>query len=254
MYRPRSFRVDDLGKLHGLVRSVGFGTLISGSGGAELEATHLPLLLDAERGELGTLIGHFARANPNWHALEGEPEVLVTFLGPHAYVSPSWYASPVAVPTWNYAAVHVRGVPRLVTDRGVLRSQLERLVTEHEAYVDEPWSIERAGSIVEQLMEAIVGFEITITRIEGKWKLNQNRSAEDQAGVAAALERSARTGAAEVARIMRENLAPAEGSAAAGAARPDDPRAGAARPDGSRAGAPAPGPPPNPPEAARGPA
>lgn len=205
MYTPRSFREDDREVLHDLMRRHPFGTLFSWSEEGPV-ATHLPFELDAARGEYGTLMGHMARANPHWRSLAGGGEVLVAFVGPHAYVSPSWYVDPVTVPTWNYAAVHAWGAARVFEDGAVLRDHVLRLSREHEAYVTPPWDPAQAEPLLPAQLKAIVGIEIPIRRLEGKFKFNQNRSREDQAGVAAALASSPDTMLRDVAAIMRRNL------------------------------------------------
>jgi len=125
MYLPKPFREDDPARLHALIRAHGFATLISERDG-EPFASHLPLLLDAERGPRGTLLGHMARANPQWRSFDQGRAALAIFHGPHCYVSPSWYANAPAVPTWNYAAVHAYGRPRVLEDGGEVRALLGR--------------------------------------------------------------------------------------------------------------------------------
>lgn len=209
MYTPPSYREDDPAVLHDLIRRNNFGILFS-SGPDGPVATHLPFSLDAHRGEHGTLVAHMARANPHWRSFAPDREVLAVFAGPHAYISPTWYEEKATVPTWNYAAVHVYGVPRLVEDTAVLRAQVERLVHEHEAHRDPAWDMSAAEPKMEGLLRAIVGFEIPILRIEGKMKFNQNRSREDQEGVIRALEASPDTTDRAVVEIMRGNLRPEE--------------------------------------------
>lgn len=209
MYIPPSFREDDPAVLHELMRRHNFATLVTVVDGAPY-ATHLPFLLDAGRGEHGTLVAHMARANPQWRSFDGQAEALTVFLGPHTYVSPAWYAAPEVVPTWNYAAVHVYGVPRIIDDPAVLRGWIERLVRFHEGPGAELRDGNRAGREVNSLLRAVVGFEIPIRRIEGKLKFNQNRSRADQAGVVAALEREADPQLRGVVEIMRRNLGPNE--------------------------------------------
>ncbi|MDG3007754.1 FMN-binding negative transcriptional regulator [Paludisphaera mucosa] len=171
MYVPASFAETDAARLNDFMRRHGFALLTShGEGG--LVASHLPLLLDADAGPRGRLIGHMARANPQWRLVEGE--VMAVFSGPHAYVSPSWYEEAGTVPTWNYAAVHAYGVFRLVEDREGLLDVLRRSVATYEGPRPEPWRFDEADPQVEMMLRAIVGFRIEITRLEGKWKLSQN--------------------------------------------------------------------------------
>lgn len=205
MYTPRSFREEDTATLHALMRRYNFATLFSWTDDGPV-ATHLPFVLDPDRGPHGTLITHMARANPHWRSFDGKREVLVTFLGAHSYISPSWYADPVTVPTWNYAAVHAYGVPSIVHETETLRQQVLRMTELHEAYVDPPWDPNHAEPVMPTELKAIVGFEIPVRRIEGKFKFNQNRSREDRAGVVAALERMDDPVAQEVAAIMRRRL------------------------------------------------
>jgi transcriptional regulator len=187
MYCPPAFREERPEVLYEIIRAHSFGTLVSHVEG-ELFASHVPFLLDADRGPHGTLLAHVARANPQWQAFGGEG-VLAIFQGPHAYVSPSWYETELSVPTWNYAVVHARGVPRLLDDAG-LQSVIERLVETYEASLSPRWSMARLpAEFVERLSRAIVGFEIEITRLDGKLKMSQNRPAADREGAAAGLQR-----------------------------------------------------------------
>ena len=187
MYVPPAFRIEDLPELHGFMRQYPFATLVSG---APPEATHLPITLDPSRGELGTLLGHVARGNRQWETLESAGEVLVIFHGPHAYVSPTWYETQPAVPTWNYAAVHAYGRARLQNE-AALRSTLEKLARTFEDGRPQPWSLDSVPEDwLEKLTRGIVGFEVEVTRLQGKYKLGQNRSAADQDRVLAALSGS----------------------------------------------------------------
>ena len=190
-----------------------FGLLVShGAGG--LVASHIPFLVDrlgAASGEEELhLLGHLARANPQVRELAepGRPaggEVLAIFSGPHAYVSPGWYASGPAVPTWNYVDVHAYGALRLVEDEDWLRRFLERLSERHEAGREAPWRIEdQPAAYMRGMVKGIIGFEIAVTRLEGKYKLSQNRPATDRPGVIAALEAQSDQDAREVARLMRD--------------------------------------------------
>jgi transcriptional regulator len=179
MYTPSAFRADDRTALYNLIERHGFGTLVTVLDGAPF-ATHLPLLLDRER---GLLLGHVARANPHWRALDGAAESLAIFQGPHGYVSPSWYVTGPAVPTWNYAAVHVYGAPRLLDDEARLLDLLRRLVDQYESGRPRPWTMDLPADYLKKMLHGIVGFEMPIGRVEGKFKLNQNRPAEDRRGV-----------------------------------------------------------------------
>lgn len=179
MYIPPAFRVDDEPLLFDFIERNGFATLVSMLDG-KLFASHVPLLVDRER---RTLLGHVARANPHWRAFASESETLAIFAGPHAYISPSWYKSQPSVPTWNYAVVHVYGVPRVIDDAAALDAIIDGLVSKYESHRDRPWPNELPGDYRQNLLQAIVGFEMSITRMEGKFKLSQNRAEEDRRAV-----------------------------------------------------------------------
>ena len=209
MYTPPAFREDDLEQLHSLMQNYGFATLVTQQDGVPL-ASHLPFLLDTEQGQYGTLLSHMARANSQWHAFDGTQETLVIFQGPHTYVSPSWYVDNLAtsVPTWNYAVVHAYGKPRLITDAMALYTLLQTLVQKHEAMFEQPWTFACSEEFMRSKMKGFVGFAMEITRLEGKGKLSQNRSVEDQKHVIAALEENSDTlgtNATEVAKLMRKH-------------------------------------------------
>lgn len=206
MYTPKDFLLEDRDAALDIIRRNSFGLLVTAPEGTP-RATHLPFLYDAERGERGTIVGHMARANPQWRDFEtlAAAETLVVFQGPHAYVSPSWYGGDQpAVPTWNYMAVHAYGRPRIMDDPVEVRALLERLVTTHEAGLAPPWSLDSQDeAFVAAMMRAIVAFEIPVARLEAKAKLSQNRTAEQRVGVVAALEAEEDPLAREVARQMR---------------------------------------------------
>jgi transcriptional regulator len=171
-------------------------------------ATHLPLLVDRTRGAHGTLAGHVARANPQQRQAHEGDEALVIFSGDDAYITPTFYASKArdgkVVPTWNYVAVHAYGTLRFVSDPSALRRHLEALTSHHEATREQPWSVNDApASYIERQMGAIVGVEIEITRLEGKWKMSQNRAAADIDGVIAGLEASDDARKRAVADVVR---------------------------------------------------
>lgn len=182
MFIPGSFRIDDRDTLLAFIKRYGFATLVSTDAAGVPTATHVPLLLDREA---GVLLGHIARANPHWE-LFGDRESLAVFHGPHAYISPSWYTVGPAVPTWNYAAVHVYGVPTVI-DADRTADVVDRLVTKYEKPRQNPWTGELPEDYRRRLLAGIVGFELPLTRIEGKFKLGQNRSADDRAGTVAGL-------------------------------------------------------------------
>ena len=203
MYLPKSFQTEDLAELHGFMRAYNFATLVTQHQGAPF-ASHLPFLLDAERGPHGTLLAHVARANPQWRDFDTTSEALVIFQGPHAYISPSWYETHPSVPTWNYAVVHAYGVPRVVEDQARLHHILETLVDTHEAAFAQPWRMDLPHDYLDKMMRAVVGFEIEITRLEGKLKLSQNRSEHDQQRVAEMLRDSDDPLSVDVATMMNK--------------------------------------------------
>jgi transcriptional regulator len=207
MYIPAHFREPRVDVLHRLVREHSFGTLVSRLEG-ELIATHLPFLLDEQRGPHGTLRAHMARANPHWRAFDAEAESMAIFQGPHAYISPSWYVSELNVPTWNYTAVHAYGRPTILEDPARVRQLLEATIAKFEAPFSEPWSM--AGlpeEYVSNLARAIVAFEIPITRLDGKRKLGQNRTLQDMESAADGLRRQADATGIAVAQAMSEAAA-----------------------------------------------
>jgi transcriptional regulator len=185
VYVPSEFRAHDREAVQALVRAHGFATLVTIAEGLPF-ASHLPLLLDAGRGPEGTLLGHVARANPQWRHF-GKAPALAIFAGPHGYVSPSWYATAPAVPTWNYVAVHASGVPRIVDDDAAVQAILARLVATHEAALPAPRPLDLPPDFAARMRRGIVAFEMPIDRLEGKLKLSQNRSPADQSGVVAGL-------------------------------------------------------------------
>jgi transcriptional regulator len=184
MYLPKHFEQHDPAALQALMREHPLAALVS-SGPDGLTADHIPLEYDAAA---NTLRGHVARANPLWRQADGQP-VLAIFRGPQAYVSPSLYPSKAAthkvVPTWNYAVVHAHGTLRALDDAPWLHTLVSRLTGHHESPRAQPWAVSDApDDYVQQMLRAIVGIEIPLTRLVGKWKVSQNRSAEDRAGVA----------------------------------------------------------------------
>jgi transcriptional regulator len=205
MYLPSHFEEKRTEVLHGLIRTHPFGLLVT-QGDAGLQANPLPWLIDAGPGPLGTLRGHVARANPVWRAAQGE--VLVVFQGPQAYVSPGWYPSKAdhgkVVPTWNYVMVQARGRLRAVEDAAWLHALVSRLSDTHEAGRMRPWQVADAPrDYLEKMLAAIVGLEIEITALVGKWKVSQNRSAADREGVARGLADEADAAARAMAALVR---------------------------------------------------
>lgn len=207
MYIPHQFDEARLPVLHDAIRRTRLATLITMTTRG-LTATHLPLLLDADRGPNGTLVGHVARANSQWRESLPDADALAIFLGPESYISPSWYASKretgKVVPTWNYIAVHAYGRAEFFDDVERLRAIVTRLTDAHEAASAEPWHVTDAPArYIDLELKAIVGVEVPIQRLDGKWKLNQNRSEADRKGVVEALVARDQGTDADVARAMR---------------------------------------------------
>lgn len=191
MYDPPLHRQTDLAALHALIRARPLGLLIS-CGAQGLLANAIPFLVDPTASEFGTLRAHVARANGQWRDLADAGEALVVFQGPSHYVTPSWYATKretgKVVPTWNYLVVQARGRPRVIDDARWLRAHIEALTRSQETPRDRPWAVDDAPpAYVEAQIRAIVGVEIEVAAIAGKWKASQNRSAADRDGVAAGL-------------------------------------------------------------------
>jgi transcriptional regulator len=207
MYLPTDFKEERVPVLHEAIRQTALGTLVT-LGVDGIEASHVPMLLDPEPAPYGTLLGHVARANGQWRRTDAGVMALAVFLGPEAYVSPSWYATKQqtgrVVPTWNYVAVHGYGALRFFEDAERLLSLVTRLTATHEAARPAPWAVTDAPpEFVRAQLKAIVGFELPIARLEGKWKLSQNRPAADRAGVVDGLRRDGDAGEAVVADLMK---------------------------------------------------
>lgn len=194
MYIPPRFAETDLPTLLTFIDEHGFATFITD----DLEVTHLPLLLNADQ---TALQGHFAKANPQWKTIDGARRAKALFHGPHAYVSPAWYSpEKPSVPTWNYATVHVSGAPKMIDDEIWMNDFLERLIQKYESPRAQPWTYTPPKEFHAAMLTQIVGFELPIEKIEGKFKLSQNRSEKEQASVIAGL---AAEGAHETAKLMR---------------------------------------------------
>ena len=207
MYEPPLHVQADVEEQHALIRAHPLGLLVShGAGG--LLANAIPFLIDPESGKFGTLRAHVARANPQWRDLQTADEALVVFQGPQHYVTPSWYATKretgKVVPTWNYLIVQARGRPRVIEDAAWLREQIEALTLSREQPRPAPWAVDDApADFIAMQMRAIVGVEIEIADLRGKWKASQNRSDADRAGVVAGLDAEGDEDAAAMARIVR---------------------------------------------------
>jgi len=216
MYVPKLFEEPDLSVLHALVREHPLGTWVTHDDGG-LVANHVPFVLDAGHGEYGALRAHVARANPVWQAVSTTVRSLVVFQGPQAYVTPSWYptkqVSGEVVPTWNYAVVHAYGLPRVIQDRSWLLSLVGDLTTRHEAGEAHPWSLTDAPQdFLDRLLENVVGIEIPIERLVGKWKVSQNRPEPDRLGVALGMAARDDDGSRAIASLVRRrvSIAPAD--------------------------------------------
>jgi transcriptional regulator len=202
MYIPSHFVESDLEKLHAAIERYSFALLISQTGG-EPFASHLPLLLDRQAGPQGTLLGHMARANPQWQAAAGQT-VLALFSGPHTYISPTWYEADKAVPTWNYVAVHAYGRLELIEDEPAAEALLRRTIDLYESSQPTPWKLAESPEFTQRLVRQIVAFRIPVERLEGKWKLNQNHPPDRRAKVARVLESYADENSQAIARLMRK--------------------------------------------------
>lgn len=206
MYIPKAFEETDVEVMHALIRASPLATLVTLSSSG-LNANHIPLYLSDSPAPFGALWGHVARANPILADLENGGEVLAVFQGPDAYITPSWYATKQetgkVVPTWNYVAVHAHGCLRVVDDAVWLRAQLDALTAQSEAPFAEPWVVSDAPSeFTERLMTAIIGVEMVITRLQGKWKVSQNQPSQNQASVVAGLKASGLPEAMEMAALV----------------------------------------------------
>jgi transcriptional regulator len=207
MYEPPLHKKESLEAQHALIRSQPLGVLVS-KGPDGLEANAIPFLIDASASKLGTLRAHMARANPQWRSLGAADEALVVFQGPDRYISPNWYATKrdtgKVVPTWNYVMVQARGRPRVFGGPARLRAQIEELTRTHEGRRPAPWAVSDApADFVAMQVKAIVGVEIEIARIAGKWKASQNRPAADREGVIEGLTAEGEPMALDMAEIVR---------------------------------------------------
>jgi transcriptional regulator len=212
MYNPPHFREDRTELLHSLIREHSLATLVT-LGVDGLTANHVPLILDPEPGPWGTLRGHIARANPLWKDARPDVHALAIFQGPSAYVSPSWYPSKQetgqVVPTYNYVVVHAHGPLQIVDDPAFLERNVRALTAQHEAKFSKPWSVDDAPpEFIRGMLKGVVGVEIPIVRLEGKWKVSQNRSAADRDGAAHGLLATGLPQDAEIAQWIRAKSEP----------------------------------------------
>lgn len=208
MYVPDHFAEPRPEVLHDLIRACPLGALVT-CDSSGLDADHIPFYLDPSAGAHGSLLAHVARANPVWTIAKGGPSAMVIFQGPSSYVSPSWYPTKredgKVVPTWNYVVVHAHG--RLVAhdDPAWVREHLERLTARMEGHQASPWTLSDApAAYIDGLVKSVVGVELVIERLTGKWKASQNQSAQNRAGAAAGLEATGDPHAAAMAKVIRE--------------------------------------------------
>src|ERR1700720_3534412 len=206
MYLPNSFKEERVSILHDAIRRAGLATLVSLTDEG-LIASHVPLLIDPEPAPYGTLLGHLARPNPQARRAIGD--ALAIFLGPDAYITPSWYATKQetgkVVPTWNYIAIHAYGPLEFIDDPGHAREHITRLTERHERHRPVPWAASDAlEQFIAALVRGIVGFRLTIKRLEGKWNMGQNRPLADRIGMTDGLAAAGRFDMAALVRPVAE--------------------------------------------------
>ena len=212
MYLPELFRVEDVAQMHALMRARPFAALVS-AGPSGLFASHLPTVLKDD-GRHGVIECHLARTNPHCRDLAGG-EALMIFQGAEAYITPNWYASKAeggkVVPTWNFAAVHAYGRPEVVTDADWLRRHVTELTAQQERDQPRPWAPSDApASFIDTMLRGIVGFRFAITRLEGKWKMSQNRTPQDREGVVKGLTLRDRGDDREIAELVARQPPPTD--------------------------------------------
>lgn len=210
MYVPAAYEESKQEVLHALIRAHPLGawvTLVDG----EITVNHIPFVLDADRGPHGTLVGHVARANPVWKGFSRAVSSVVVFQGAESYISPSWYPSKQVhgkvVPTWNYVTVHARGIPIAIDDELWLMRHVEQLTAIHEATQMLPWRVTDApADYIGSLLQQIVGIEIPIEALQGKWKISQNRSRTDRQGVVEGLRAKGGAASNEMAELIARTI------------------------------------------------
>jgi transcriptional regulator len=212
LYQPAQFKEERVDVMHALIRAHPLATLVTHVESG-IDADHIPMEIASGPEPFGTLRGHIARANPLWRLCRPELGSLVIFQGPQAYITPSFYPSKresgEVVPTWNYAVVHARGRLRFIHDGPWLHALVSRLTDAHEAPREMPWKVGDAPpAYVERMLTAIVGFELVIESLTGKWKVSQNRTPADRRGVAAGLRATPTDGAREIAELLESREAP----------------------------------------------
>ena len=208
MYQPSRFKSTDLAAMHQLMRAHPLATIVTLTVNG-INANHIPLHLSPDAGEFGTLRGHVARANPIWQDFNADVDTLVIFQGPDCYISPSFYPAKQedgkVVPTWNYAVVHAYGKLQVFDDAAWVRANLEALTTQHEATTPHPWAVADApAEYIDNLVTAIVGIELVIGKISGKFKMSQNQNARTQASVVTGLQQRGDAAALAVAAIVQQ--------------------------------------------------
>jgi transcriptional regulator len=206
MYVPKHFAETDAESISQTIRTARFASLVTAADNIPY-ATHLPLHLDVDKGENGTLLGHVARANDHWRHFDGETEALVIFTGINAYIGPNWYVSNNTVPTWNYLAVHAYGAPCIVEQPDDVLDILEKLTAENESDATGHWTMDKMDqNILRGMLKGIVAFEMPIKRIEGKSKLGQNKKPDDTRGAVYGLRQTNAPMATDIATEMERRL------------------------------------------------
>jgi|1186.fasta_scaffold229043_2 transcriptional regulator len=211
MFQPDHFRVDDVAEMHALMRARPFAALVS-AGPLGLYGTHLPTVLKSE-GPNGVIECHLSRANPHWKDLAGGGEAMLIFQGPEGYITPNWYATKAetgkAVPTWNYAVVHAYGRPAMMKEKDWLLRHVTELSAQQERSEARPWEVSDApASYIDVMLRGIVGFRFEITRLEGKWKMSQNRDTQDRVGVIEGLKARASGDDLAIADAVMRKMTP----------------------------------------------
>ena len=209
MYIPKHFEVTDVTTLHELIHDYPLATLVTMSANG-INANHIPMHLTDTPEPYGTLQGHMARANPLLGEISSDIQALVIFHGPNAYITPSWYETKKehgkVVPTWNYAVAHAYGILQIVDKPEWLRAQLETLTDHNESQFSEPWAIADAPKeFTEKLLESIVGIEMKITKLVGKWKVSQNQPLQNRESVIEVLNKDKQLGASKMAELVKES-------------------------------------------------
>jgi transcriptional regulator len=205
MFLPHTFEVKDLSIIEAFMLSHSFAQLITNINGIPF-ASQVPLLLD-QVGKHGRLLGHIAKANNQWRKFDGKTDALIVFSGPHAYISPNWYANENLVPTWNYVSVHAYGKPNIISNPTDTIEVMRKLINFYESNATGNWSIDNLTSdFIEKKIKGIVTFEIPIDRVEGKFKLSQNRELKDRRGAIQGLLDTGDSEAGKVAQLMINSL------------------------------------------------